>query len=68
MAGNIYHACIKALKQYLNSYQDNIPLIFRISRYGFDKHNDDQYIHLLHIIQILNLARQSPICEEINYA
>ncbi|KKL74830.1 hypothetical protein LCGC14_2060950 [marine sediment metagenome] len=64
LAGNIYNACVLTLRAKTRKFMDNIPIYFRVSNRGFDKHKNDDIVQLCDIIWLLQLGQ---INEEENY-
>ena len=62
-AGNPYQACIITLKSKLDTYTDTLFTQFRVSKRGFDEHENDEIITLEEIVKIMELSSQG---EEIS--
>ncbi len=59
VTSNPYEACLITLRRYLESYTDALPLAFRVSKRGFDIHDEDEIITTEEILKIKLLANQT---------
>ena len=60
-AGNPYQACIKTLQRRLDRYVDSVNLNFRVSKVGFEEHEEDEIILLEEVVKILELSNKKEI-------
>lgn len=61
--GNILAACVKAYKLYFNTKElpKSLPIFFRVSQRGFDKHDDDELISVAEIIKLITMSNKAKL-------